>query len=469
MGKIQIVLDDETENKFRVALAKAQEDFKRGNMSDEIRKLILQNIDKISMKFPIYKQKEIKEIDFKTTSEIEKFYDEIDTIEKETEKGLLILFDKKSNAYYTECHIRASEIFRKVDIDAVVDPDNPDFRLNRELNKTHPAFKDMISDAKQGRQFSDIIIDFNPYYPPKDKPLKVLGGQHRATAIKEAFEKDKVNLVHGLRVYFNLANVEQRREVAEIANTNINISLDLRDRLWEQQLTPSGRLREWAWEIGILEKGKDFADKRRMEEDLPTVRMLRTFIVDFYEGKNYKGDVKKDVPVPYLCQTGGLDKKYEEIFNKLKSKPFKDYHDLHKAGKEFVKLHKKQVKNAKKQYKNKALALAVISSWAFTAGVLQKDEKSLKKLYSIPELAKDSEDPLNGDAMAEARAKTDSPTYRGLGTRYDDKERGRLLQFFYRLSTSDYNEVSLELYNLAIRRYHHQKEEKEINKNKPDF
>ena len=469
MGKIQIVLDDETENKFRAALAKSQEDFKRGNMSDEIRKLILQNIDKISLKYPIYKQKGVPDIDSKTSSEIDKFYEEIDTIEKQMDKGLLILFDKKSEAFYTECHVYASEIFNKADTDAVVDPENPDFRLNRELNRTHPAFKEMISDAKSGRQFSDIIVDFNFYYKPKEKPLKILGGQHRTEAIREAYKEDKANFIHGLRVYFNLSSIEKRREVAEIANTNINISLDLRDRLWEQQLTPSGRLREWAWDIGILENGKDFADKRRMQEDLPTVRMLRTFIVNFYQGKEYKEDIKKDVPVPSLCESGGLDPEYAKIFEKIKSKPFKEHLDLNLAGGQFVRLHKKQVEKAKKQYKNRALSLAVISAWAFTAGALQKNKKALTKFYDLPNLSKDSDDPLNGDAMAKARAKNDGPTYRGLGTRYDDKERGRLLQFFYRWAISEQTEVSLELYNLAIRKYHHQKEEIEIYKDKTDF
>lgn len=467
MGKIQIVLDDETENKFRAALAKAQEDFKRGNMSDEIRKLILQNIDKISIKFPIYKEKGIREIDTKTTSEIEKFYDLINTLEKETERGLLILFDKKSNSFYTECHLNASEIVAKGDIEAVVDPENPDFRLNRELNRAHPAFKDMIEDTKNGRQFSDIIVDFNQTYPPKDKPLKILGGQHRVVAIKEAFG-DKVNNFHGIRVYFNL-DIPKRVDIAQVANTNINISADLRDRLQEQQLTPPGRLREWAWKIGLLQNGKDFADKRRMEEDLPTVRMLRTFIVCFYEGKEYKGDVKDDVPDPYLCETGGLDKKYAEIFNRLKSKPFEKYDDLYEAGKEFVKLHKEQVKTAEKRYKFRALSLSVISSWAFTAGSLQGNKKALKKHYDIPVLSK-SADPLNGKDMTKAHhPKLDKDTYRGLGTRTNGAERGRLLQFFYRFAFSTHTEATLELYNKAIKIYHHQKEAEEIKKTETDF
>ena len=467
MGKIQIVLDEETENRFREAL-KRKDPFKRGNMSDEIRNLIKENLERIQSKVPLFKQKSIDFIDKKTISEIEMFYEEIGTLEKDLGRGLIILLDKKSGAFYSECHIKAPELIKYCDIDAVIDPDNQEeFRLNRVLNRNHSAFKDMLSDAKEGRQFSDLVIDFNKDYREKI-PLKILGGQHRIIAITESYGETQNNLVHGIRIYFNLT-VIQRVEIAEIANTNINISLDLRDRLKEQQLKPVGRLRDWSWEIGILKQGDDFADKRRLEQEQPTVRMLRTFIVDFYDGMSYKGDIKEEAIEPYLCNPGGLDKRYKEIFDKIKENQFNKQKELTIAGKMFVKLHKKQLKNASKGYKYKALALAVISSWAFVAGYLQRDNEKLEKLYNLPEYVT-KEDPLNGEAMAKAKhPKLDSDTYRGLGTRYNDKERGRLTQLFYRYTDSEKNKITLDFYNAAISLYHNNKDKEKRKKDEAVF
>ena len=89
----------------------------------------------------------------------------------------------------------------------------------------------MLEDAKDGRQFSDLVIEYNMAYEEK-KPLKILGGQHRNEAIKRVFKENAVNQVHGIRVYFNL-NKDQRAEIMRISNTNINVSPDLRDRIEE--------------------------------------------------------------------------------------------------------------------------------------------------------------------------------------------------------------------------------------------
>jgi len=466
MGKIQIVLDEETEEKFRGQLAKSQKDFKRGNMSDEIRKMIIEHLDKISLKFPIYKQKKIDEIDEETIEQIESFYENIDTMEKEIGRGLLILQDKKSGAYYTECHIKAPELIKRQDIDSLINPkdledleEEEEYRMNREIIENHPAFRAMINDAKEGRQFSDLVIEFTYIYRPKI-PLKILGGQHRIEAIKRTLEHNK-DTIHGIRVYFNL-NISQRIEIAEIANTNINISLDLRDRMYEQGLIPPGKLRDFTIKLGLMKNTEDFAEKRLKEQRTPTVRMMRSFIVSFYQGKECKEELSKSNMEPYLCKSGGMDPEYEKIFKKLNGK-FNEQKDLVEAAKNFVKLHNKQLKSRDDRYKYRALNLAVISSWAFVAGNLQNKSDKLEKLYKLPVLAGD-EDPLSAKTMDSVKHKSDPPGYK-MGVRFGSKERGRLVQLFYRYATSDkVKKLSKKAYELAIRYYEFYKENKDLGK-----
>lgn len=258
-------------------------------------------------------------------------------------------------------------------------------------------------------------------------------------------------------MYFNL-NKDQRVEIARISNTNINVSLDLRDRMEEQRLSPPSRLRNWCHNIGILEKGKDFGDKKSRKEFIPSVRMIRTFIVNFYNGKNYKGDADNKPAMPYICKSGGMDKEYYKVFQKINS--FDDEEDLTEAGKMFKKLHMMQIEKSKSSgtdasdFKLRAFNLAMIASWSFAAGFLQRHPKRLKKLYVLPEMS-GSKDPLNASAMSKAcHPKLDPDAYRGLGTRTDLKERGRLLQLFLLYSGSDKNTISSAMCNAAILKYH---------------
>lgn len=121
-------------------------------------------------------------------------------------------------------------------------------------------------------------------------------------------------------------------------------------------------------------------------------------------------------------------------------------------------------------FKYRTLSLAVIASWAFVAGYLQNKQNLLDKFYKLVDNAGDNIDPLNGKAMAKAKhPKLDSDTYRGLGTRTNDKERGRLTQFFYRYSKSKNPKISLAMYNEAIKYYHVNKESDDIKKTKSAF
>jgi hypothetical protein len=435
---------------------KLDRDIKNSNLAlEELIKIGLKSLKEPATPFTI--QSEHIVIDQLTMNQIKDFYDNIKTLEKRLGKGLTLFWDKKTDAIYTECHILAEDFLKVMDIDAVIDPEfQEEFRANRQLREQDMAFLRMVEDANEGRQFSDIVIEYNKEYKP-NKPLKVIGGQHRSVAIERAF-KNQINRYHGIRVYFNL-DKDKRTEIYEVSNTNIQVPTDLLDRLEEQRLDPLSKLRNWCYRIGILERGKDFGERRSIEEALPTVRMMRTFIVNFYKGKEVIGNFDQEALVSYTCRTGGIDPEYYKIFKKIES--FEAQNDLVITGENFAKLHKKQFAEAskikevgKKEYRIKVLSLAVVSSWAFVAGLLQRDEKRLQKLYNLPDFS-DSSDPLNAEAMSQAKSdQFDPPNYRGLGTRTDAKDRGRLVQLFLGYSKSDKKTITLEMCNAAIKFYH---------------
>ncbi len=451
--KLQFITTDELWN--TVLKYKIERGLKNNN--EAVEELIKKSITGTEKTQPIISEEPLPDDVLK---EIEDFRNKLPIIEKKKGLPLLILKDKKSNSYYTECHIKSEELIELADTNSIIDPEiEEELRANRELEKDNYYYEQMLLDAKKGRQFSDIVIEYNTEYT-STKPLKVLGGQHRTEAIKESL-KDKVNVTHGIRVYFYLKK-EQREEIMRIANTNINVATDLRDRLREEILEPSGMLKKFCNDVGILEKGDNFGDKRRYDEDFsPTVRMVRSFIVNYFKGKEYKGDIDNDAVMPYLCKSGkDIDKEYIKYFNKFKSTGFNDK-DLIEAGKNFAKLHDKQFKTAenlkhssKKEFKLKAFSLSIVTSWAFTAGVLHNNPERLKKLYDLPDLS-GTDDPLNALAMQKAKHKDlDSDSYRGLGTRSDDKERGRLLQLFLAYSLSPKPKITEPMCNSAIEIFH---------------
>jgi hypothetical protein len=72
----------------------------------------------------------------------------------------------------------------------------------------------MEADALKGRSFSNFVCEF---IPGDNESLKIIGGQHRYNALKFALDSG-VNVIHGLKVYFNL-NKDQRLDVQVISNT----------------------------------------------------------------------------------------------------------------------------------------------------------------------------------------------------------------------------------------------------------
>ena len=210
--------------------------------------------------------------------------------------------------------------------------------------------------------------------------------------------------------YFLNLQKQQRTEIALISNTNITVSNDLFDRLQEETLIGL-KLRKWCYEVGFLKEGDDFPDQGSKTEKL-TVKLARTFIVNFYNGKEKSTVVKnvdldKNIYEPYLCESGVmLDPVYERITNEQGD--FEDK-ELIKAGKAFAALHKAQqiaVREGKgritnsKGFRNKAITESVISSWSYIAGLLQGDSSRLKNHYSIPKTNKAIPDPLNAREMS---------------------------------------------------------------------
>ena len=96
--------------------------------------------------------------------------------------------------------MRAAKLVELGTVDTPLDPDEQaDYRANRDLVENAPAFARMRADALSRRSFSAIVTEFVPGY----EPLKVIGGQHRFTAIEEAFAKG-VDELHGVKVYVDL-------------------------------------------------------------------------------------------------------------------------------------------------------------------------------------------------------------------------------------------------------------------------
>jgi hypothetical protein len=307
---------------------------------------------------------------------------------------VLLLVDHRTGALYCECHIFASNLIELGTIDVPLDPDEqPEYRANREIVENAPAYARMIEDAKLGRTFSNLVAEFTTEFD-EDRPLKIIGGQHRFEAIRAALAKG-VDKLHGVKVYFDL-NTEQRLDVQLISNTNIAISRDLFDRMHETVMGPE--LRDWFQSVGLIDAGQDFAD-RRIRGGPISVQLARTFILNYFEGT--KVDAKKfDVTetTPKLCATGVRDEAWEE----LRSSTPGLWQDpgLQRAGKEFAALVNAQrkafAKGGKKSppdYPEKATNPAILAAWAYTAGMLRSNEVRLKRHFALAKQT--AHDPLN--------------------------------------------------------------------------
>ena len=109
----------------------------------------------------------------------------------------------------------AEKIVSLATTDVPLDPEEqPEYRANREIVADHTAFSAMKEDAKKRRSFSNIVAEFTTEFD-EAHPLKIIGGQHRFEAMKEALAEG-VNESHGLKVYFGLTS-EQRLDAQLIS------------------------------------------------------------------------------------------------------------------------------------------------------------------------------------------------------------------------------------------------------------
>ena len=205
------------------------------------------------------------------------FLSKVKSLESSHNMAIIIFQDGASGSYYIKCSLTAEDAAKLCDLSAKLDVKNPEsYRANRELLLKHATYLKMEDDSAKGREFNDIIVEYNTAYK-HILPLKVWGGQHRINAISA--KGKKANRYHGFRIYFNLSKKE-RTELALISNTNISVSNDTFDRMVEETLF-GNVLRNWCRKVGLLNNSDDFPDTGSRSEKI-TVKRARSFIVNFY-------------------------------------------------------------------------------------------------------------------------------------------------------------------------------------------
>ncbi len=231
----------------------------------------------------------------------------------------------------------------------------------------------------------------------------------------------------------------------------------------KEQLLGS-ELRDYCQQIALLNSNQDFSDKK--DATIPTVRVARTFVVNYWKGKDAR---MTDFHKPVVCKSGGID---DEYLNIRQSIVWSDL-DFIDAGKKFTLLHQTQRNKVStrrvdsyNQFSSKAISLAVVASWSYAAG-LYSNAKSLQRiLYGLTDNLGQNEDPLNAKALSEARLKgIDPDTYRGLGTRSTPDELGRMLEVFIVLvEKATEKKISKNLANASIQSYEAKKATNDANK-----
>lgn len=419
--------------------------------------------------------------DHRVELNLKRFKDTIPNIwEVENNRPLPLFQDGVNGSFFTVCHVPAHVLAETLDLDAVSDPEDPeseDYKLNRELRTDTRVYAVMETDAFNGRPFFDLTIEWNPDYR-SDQPLKVIGGQHRAKAIMTSVEREhQLERLHGIRVYFDL-DIDKRAELYRISNTLIDISSALLDRITEQQLVGSTS-RTWCQEAGLLEPQQDFAD-RVAGEDRFTVQLLRCLAVNFFRGQEFEDPIDESLHDRVYVPRSGGDVPDAEYKRMLETRPdiWPDQ-AFQEMGRSFAVLHRTQLQSCASAldrhrelrgiaFRYKAFTPAIAASWAYAAGLLQRDRARLNRLYALPTEYDRSTcpDPLNAKQMSVTRHETaDEVTYRGLGTRQSLRDRQRLVELFLLVTLPEYrNTITKELLQAAVHSQVEKVQEREMER-----
>ena len=167
------------------------------------------------------------------------------------------------------------------------------------------------------------------------------------------------------------------------------------------------------------------------------MRQARAFVINYFHGEEKKNEeYDQTETTPVVPKTGVRNvPEWERIkrhYPDLWENP-----GLEKAGKEFQSLVDNQRKAFEKtgtskasnlDFAEKAMNDAILSAWAFVAGLLSVNPVRLQKHFELKDKGKP--DPLRAALLVKGKHVTDPEQYRGLGYRTDPKERGRFVELF---------------------------------------
>jgi hypothetical protein len=425
----------------------------------------------------------------RVAAQVAAFYREFREVPQRADNAKLALAqDKVDGVFFVDCHLRGDDIAGKLDSrarlrilegddasreepedeeaadaqEAEEDETYAEFGFNREIQDRHPVFRRMVEDALGGRSFLGMVLEWDQFYTA-DRPLKILGGQHRCEAVKRAIERgEESDRFHSVRIHFGL-NAEQQAQIIDIYNANIDVPKALWDRIGEQLLGDSSRA--WCQRVGLLGPDENFTDKASQRQPM-TVQILRCLVVNYFRGRGFSGDFEGDgakfLEDIDIMPTGSMEpnEAYKALATQQSTWTDADFED---AGREFARLHQRQKQvclstSGMARFQNKTLTPAVVAGWAYAAALLADRPDRLSLLFRLADNhdRRVSPDPLNAAFMSRYSHDKDDATYRGLGTRQNKAEAQKLAYVFLAHSNPNMtrNGLQQQIVDYAIGEYY---------------